>query len=445
MTSTHSHLARGLLAGVAAMTLAVTIGGVASAADRGQQTVNNRQSLDTNDQPMTATADGLYTVKTGTASTSTSTLTLDGNQQAAEIAGNAASSTLAATAVPAEDGGYYEPAAFAILSNRQAADGMLKARSDMTVTAPGNIGGSSVTLSNNANTALGRMNDAANTADIEAVDLAGETRLTSLQRARGSVAATAVSTVAVGGGWDAIGTSRLTVQGNSAASEATANRALNSLSVVSVTGLGGTPVLDNRQGNDASVLSATNATFTVTGRGAYASAIPVEGNTAASLSRGNVADNRMTVSAGAGNGDQGGGETPMVALFYPNALSSGAVLANRQVNTGGVAAKTFTKAGVALNCGCTDDSRISVADNSAAASAYGNAAVNAASGEGVGQPLTLLSNTQVNRGPVSATVTGRFGATMTGGVNASLVTISGNSLTATAVGNQAVNTLTITR
>ena len=140
------------------------------------------------------------------------------------------------------------------------------------------------------------MNDATNAGGIEAVDLAGDTRLTSVQRASGSVAAIAVSTVAVGSGWDAIGTSRLTVQGNSAASEATANRALNSLSVASVTGLGGTPVLDNRQGNDAGVLSATNATFTVTGRGASASAIPVESNTASSLARGNVADSYRVAS-----------------------------------------------------------------------------------------------------------------------------------------------------
>lgn len=449
MTHTHSRLARRLLAGVAAMTLAATMVGAANASDLGQQTVSNRQTLDQtrgedgpSERPSTATADGLYTVQTGGAATSSSALALDGNQQSAKIAGNAASSTLTATAVRAGD--RYDPVPFAVLSNRQTADGMLKARSNMAVSVSGEIGESSVTLSNNANSALARMNDAANTVSVEAIDLAGDTRLTSVQRASGGVAATAVSHVGIGDTHAGLESSRLTVQDNSTASEATANRAINDLAVTSVTGLGGTPVLFNKQGNDAGVLSTTKATYAVSGRGAYGSAISIEGNTTSSLARGNVADNLLAVSTGAGNGDQGDGETPMVALLSLTNPPAGAVLANRQVNMGGVTAKTDTYAGVALNCGCTDDGRISVASNSGVSSAYGNAALNTATAEGAGQPLVLVSNMQVNRGPVSANVTGRFG-TATGGVNASLISVSGNSLAATAIGNQAVNTLTVTR
>lgn len=347
----------------------------------------------------------------------------------------------------AEGGGsYYEPTPFAVLTNRQTGDGTVKATSRMTVAIPGEVNGASVTLSDNASTALARMNDASNGVTVEAVSLSGDVLLNSSQRAAGQVKASASSRISIGDAGSPIAASRATVEGNSHASEATANRALNNLTATAATIAGARTVLNNRQRNDAGVLATTHAAFVVKGSGAYGSAIGIEGNGASSLARGNVAENRMTVSGGIGNGDYpGSGEVPMLARASLPLPMAGAVLSNRQVNTGAVLARTVTGAGVALNCGCTDDSRIGVTDNAGSASAYGNAVLNGVTVNGNGQPVALVSNVQVNRGPVSATVTGRFGASMTGGVNAGLVTIAGNSLAATAIGNQAVNTLTASR
>ena len=453
MTSIHSHRARGLLAGTAVAMLATLIGSAAGASElQGQYTAANHQKLEqawsSEGQPIptTATADGRYGVSTGWASASDSALTISGNRQSAEVAGNAATTTLTAKTVRAEGGGTYEPTPFAVLSNRQTGNGAVKATSRMTVAVPGEIGGSSVTLSDNANTALARMNDASNGLTVETVGLSGDVQLGSRQRAAGQVTTSASSRIGVGNAGSPIASSRATVESNSTASEATANRALNSLTATAASVSGGRTVLDNRQSNDAEVRSTTKAAFGVAGSGAYGSAIGIEGNSAASLARGNVAENRMTVSGGVGNGDYpGGGEVPMLARASVSLPIAGSVLSNRQVNTGAVTAKTVAGAGVALNCGCTNDSRIGATDNTGSASAYGNAALNGATVNGNGQPVALVSSVQVNRGPVSATVVGHFGASMTGGVNAGLVTIAGNSLTATAIGNQAVNTLTASR
>lgn len=452
MKPTHSRYMRGLLAGTAVAMLAAFVGSTASASELpAQNSVVNRQHLqqageDGSAKPTTATTDGSYGVHIGGSSAIESALTITGNSQSAEVAGNAASSTLTAKTVRAVGDGSYEPTPFAVLSNHQTGNGPIKATSRMTVAAPGEIGGSSVTLSDNANTALARMNDATNGVTVEAATIAGETRLTSGQHTTGSVTAGATSRIVGGNAFASIPASRYAIGDNSTASEATANRALNSLSATAATIDSGRTVLDNRQHNDADVRATTRTALNVKGSGAYGSAISIDGNAASSLARGNVAENKMTLSGGAGTGDYpGGGETPMLMrdAFVP--VSTGAVLANRQVNDGGVAAKTITGAGVALNCDCTDDSRIGITGNSGVASAYGNAALNSATVEGTGQPLALVSNVQVNRGPITASAIGQFGAAMTGGVNASLVTVSGNSLAATAIGNQAVNAITISR
>lgn len=452
MNHTHSRRARGLLADTAVAMLAALIGSAASASELpAQNSVVNRQHLqqtgqDGQGKATTATADGRYGIQPGGSTATGSALTVTGNSQSAEVAGNAATTKLTAKTVRAESGGSDEPTPFAVLSNRQTGDGAIKATSRMTVAAPGEIGGSSVTLSDNANTALARMNDATNGVTVEAATIAGETRLTSGQKAAGSITANATSHITGGNASAPIPASRYAVKNNSTESEATANRALNSLSMTAATIAGGRTVLDNRQHNDAEVRATTNASLSVKGSGATGSAINIDGNSASSLARGNVAENKMTVSGGAATGNYpGGGEAPSLLRASLVPVSTGAVLSNRQVNDGGVTAKTDTKVGVALNCGCTTDSRIGVTDNTGTASAYGNAALNSATIEGAGQPLTQVSNVQVNRGPVTASVTGRFGASMTGGVNASMVTVSGNGLAATAIGNQAVNAITVTR
>lgn len=206
MTKIHSCHARGLLAGTAAVMLTILIGSAAAASElQGQQTVTNHQKLEqawsSEGQPIptTATVDGHYGVFTGWAAASDSALTVSGNHQSAEVAGNAASTTLTTKTVRAEGGGsYYDLTPFAVLSNRQTGDGTVKAISRMTVGVPGEISRSSVTLSDNASTALARINDAANGVTVDTVGLSGDVLLGSSQRAAGEITASASNRIGIG-------------------------------------------------------------------------------------------------------------------------------------------------------------------------------------------------------------------------------------------------------
>jgi hypothetical protein len=122
---------------------------------------------------------------------------------------------------------------------------------------------------------------------------------------------------------------------------------------------------------------------------------------------------------------------------------------NVQANEGSVSASsTDATYFVALNnAGGTaiGNGTVGVIGNTVSAAAYGNTASNslALNSISTGMPTAVLANSQTNSGPVTASVT-----TVSYGVNSgfgaiagSALSVTGNSVTATAVGNNAVSTI----
>ena len=129
-------------------------------------------------------------------------------------------------------------------------------------------------------------------------------------------------------------------------------------------------------------------------------------------------------------------------------VHAAAALLNGQANYGAVRATATTAGyGVPLNAtGNIDASSVSVAGNSVSANAYGNVASNAVTFTSLGRlPSAAVTNIQANAGPVSAQVTGGSYRIGAGSLSASTLAITGNQLAATAVGNQASSTIAATR
>jgi hypothetical protein len=87
-----------------------------------------------------------------------------------------------------------------------------------------------------------------------------------------------------------------------------------------------------------------------------------------------------------------------------------------------------------------------VTGNSAVASAYGNVATNkVAIGGPRAAPAAMLVNIQSNNAPVTASVIGSNSGPRTGALAVSTLTVTGNQLAATAVGNMASSAIPAAR
>jgi hypothetical protein len=124
--------------------------------------------------------------------------------------------------------------------------------------------------------------------------------------------------------------------------------------------------------------------------------------------------------------------------------TGGALLLNGQANYGTIVASAANSADlVPLNAGSpVTGSSVTINGNAVAASAYGNSATNRVSlsliGAGpAGAPSAAIANFQTNMAPVTALVSGSAYPVTAGPLTASTLAITGNSLAATAVGNQA--------
>ena len=128
-----------------------------------------------------------------------------------------------------------------------------------------------------------------------------------------------------------------------------------------------------------------------------------------------------------------------IGRFDATVGAAGALL-NSQANYGAVAA-TASNSGYAvpLNAsGTVDASSVRVTGNSVSAAAYGNVASNTVSVSSFGAlPTASLANVQANYGPVTAQAIGAGYRIASGPLSASVLGITGNSLAAMAVGNQA--------
>lgn len=120
------------------------------------------------------------------------------------------------------------------------------------------------------------------------------------------------------------------------------------------------------------------------------------------------------------------------------------MLLNGQANYGAVLASTEGSGYlVPLNAsGMVSGSTVEIDGNAIGSSAYGNSASNSVSLSSAGAgPSTGIANFQTNYGGVTALMSGTGAMTGTGALDGSALRITGNSLAATAVGNQATSVI----
>jgi len=402
-----------------------------------------------------------------------SALSVSGNSQRASAVANTATSTLSLSGTSVSAG--------SALSSVQGSEAAVAASSSLEVFAPAAVANSSVSLSDNRNTALGVINDASNTLSVAATNVApvggvlanavllpgiatGDHVLSNLQTAETAVSSSASTQLynqdRAADQTSGVVNSTVAISGNSTVSEASANRAANAVSVEGAAALNASAGLINQQVSSADVTSTatTTAALNLTGNGAVlnGSSLSIDGNSTSALARGNSASNVLNASAGGSYGASSSTTAgSALALGGLGSTNATAAILNAQGNTGDVTASSTNVAyQVALNAGApagaaVAGSTVGVTGNSVAASAYGNSATNALTltalntgAPGAGAPTAAVGNYQVNSGAIVAAATSvAYGIGVTGGVGGSSLRATGNQVTANAVGNSAASSI----
>lgn len=381
-----------------------------------------------------------------------SKLSIDGNTQRANALANVTVNDLSVAGTKSS----------AALSSSQYGQANITALSDAKFAATGGLLGSSTSLTGNSNVALAAVNDAANTLSAGGSGGEGSTTsalssglagppvasggqvLASQQFADGSVAATATTrlgdTVASG-----LNASQFRLADNVTSAEASANRATNT---VSIDGVGsGTMAagLVNTQFSDAAVrsIATTGANYaTVSSGGVAVSDVSMTGNTTSALARGNVANNAVSAT-GAGSTFE---PTTATASRFDASLQAPGSLLNAQQNVAPVWASVLGSGYDQPLNGLVRSSEATISGNTVTASAYGNQATNVLTTAALGSLAAAgLVNNQSNSGAVTAQASGVNFAQTAIGASASRFAVTGNQLSATAVGNMATSRITTPR
>jgi hypothetical protein len=257
-----------------------------------------------------------------------------------------------------------------------------------------------------------------------------------------------------------IETGHVSLDGTVSQAVARGNVGSNAISLKAVTIEGSAHIL-SRQGNDGDVVATnTNGGISLVlneaGGGAVSSGeISMDGNSVQATAIGNAIFNEVTAEAAGGFVGQGVGDPAEVDADLPIDgevyVSANLSVLNSQFNGGTegniqTISATVNDGFVALNVnGTTSASQISSLDNRIDATAIGNFASNTVSSlsSGGDQPSASVYNRQLNEyNNTTATVNGGgVSFVTTGPVSASQVNMTA-TVSASAIGNSAVNTVT---
>ncbi|MFT0544959.1 beta strand repeat-containing protein [Allopusillimonas ginsengisoli] len=311
-------------------------------------------------------------------------------------------------------------------------------RGSVTIDAGDAISGKT-SVNNNTLQAIGTKNEAFNTLTLTAgTSVSGAASLDNEQL---TTDVTAASVESAGVGITSAGGSisgQATVNGNAVQSQAIANLANNTLTIVSGTGSTARAETSNKQTNHRDVTSTTTLTGLV-GVGAGTSlegTATVGSNLVSALAFGNTASNALNATGGAGalNGTLSSASTQ----FNTSAVSAG-VTGPAVGPMIGVTAAAASVAGYTVN----------LLGNRVSSTAYGNSVENVlnALSTGTMSASAQLASSQTNFGTISARVTNAgMGVS---GVGAPAIAgrsvMSGNTISATAVGNSSVSQMVIGR
>lgn len=378
-----------------------------------------------------------------------SALTLSGNTVGALAQSNSASNTLALAATQLSG-------LSAAVASSQATSGVVTATAEPVSTSALAISATSVTgtpvvLSGNAVTAAAGMNEAFNTlsasgttvlgrggSPVSAVESGSTTgvdfSVVNAQQGSGVVTATANPGV-MGFGGSLTGGS-LSINDNTVQARAGVNTASNQLTLAATGALQATGAVNNVQamdgGADATVGASSLTADLASGGG---TTLAVNGNSVTAQASGNLASNALNASGVSGISSSGSTAVPTFAVL--NSQSTGAS------GSGINATLSGTSLGAALN---GSGGSTSVQGNQLVALAYGNSVDNTLSMSALPGSLNTasaaISNVQYNMASISASVIGG-GMSANGSLSgAGSVNVSGNTITAQAVGNRSVNSLT---
>lgn len=415
-----------------------------------------------------------------------STLTIDDNEQSSRAVANTAANTVELSATNTDAG--------VALGSSQFGSADVEAVSNLDMFVPVSGLNTSVSVSDNTNLSLAVSNNVTNQLTVEATNAApvnaerdvrllsdsqagnvragGDYILANQQITTDDVTSTANTTI-----WnddyldddtDALSTwgirsSTIAVTGNTTVAEATANRAVNVADVSAGATLNASAGVVNYQlttGEETTVTAnaSTNASVALGTAEDPLFAVAVDGgsvtlgqNTTSSLARGNAATNVLNYAAGSNYGGTTIGSDPYTSLngVGENTLRARAGVLNNQVNNAAVSANTTnTSYVIALNSdegSVVSGATIGVIGNTLSAAAYGNTATNTltVAALNTNAASAAIGNVQRNTGPVTASVaTVTYGVTSgVGAAFGSSINVTGNAVTATAVGNNSVSTI----
>lgn len=358
---------------------------------------------------LTTSVSGAFAItQAATTAVDGSSLSVSGNTQTATTTGNEGVNRLALSATNLDS--------TAALLSVQSSDAAVSASSTAEVYAPAATLDSTVDMNRNVNQAVATINTVSNAVTVTAENIVSasiganavldapattataDNVLNNIQSATTSVAASANTTVVNGDGgigyslpFDTAGirTSTISLDANRTVAQSTANTAVNAMTLDGGSTLESTGGVLNQQTSSAtSTATASSNVALVIGSTTNAtvdsSTVSIDGNRTTAQASGNVASNALNVSA--------------LSLTASGAGSS------------------------TLNAGVS-------------------------AGDGTSSTFGVLNN-QDNAGAVTATVTeaiygGIFASTATPSVSASSLTLNGNQVVASAVGNSASNSLTL--
>jgi hypothetical protein len=320
--------------------------------------------------------------------------------------------------------------------------------------------GTPIVINNNKILVAGGQNEAFKTVSVTATNLTGQGfnnpsafvagvatsgadfSAVNVQTGIGSISATANPGV-IGTQINSLEGSSVTVNGNAVTARATVNTAGNKVVLDGGSVLNATGAVNNVQTSTAG--TGVNATINATSLGVVQHVAPasdsslvdtnatVNGNTLNALAGGNSATNSLDAIATGSIAGSAAAPTFAVLNYQTNAAAMTAAVNSASIGiiTGATGSLTGTNA--------------TVNSNSVTASAYGNNSANTLGMTSLianGNASTgLVSNTQLNTANISSTVTsatiGVIGGASTGGN----FVINGNSVTASSVGNSAVNSI----
>jgi hypothetical protein len=429
-----------------------------------------------NNAALTSDVAGTFAIAE-TSDVSNATQTVSNNLQQSFATANSATSSVVITATNTD--------ADTALESVQTSAATVATTSDVDVFANVDSVDSALVMEGNKNQSVANGNIVDNTITLDvtnadspaAVNASGTSTtsnftannaLVSRQSVTEDVIATATTDVyneeLLDAGGNEIITSSVSLGGNATVAQATGNSGGAGNALVlgdgNTANMERTGVLINLQTVAGEAVSATtdqDVSVSLTNTGTVpvqTSNISLDGNSTTALARSNVMTN--TISVDGANINAGDTATDGAYNETAGSLVGAYVLGSTQDNAAGVIATTAqSRVEVEVtNTGgnVIDSSTLSVSGNASSATAMANSVVNSVSVGGTASNVNAtaaLGNTQNNTGAVLATGGSAVSviATTTGGadpvgINATSVTLSGNSSASNAVGNQAQNQLT---